>query len=88
MSEVTGFTFGPYVSRFWMLRKHTLMMNKKDLENDAPFYAWNCLTISIKYKWDIYLIIKNESVMSDFLKLLIYKTETIDGTKGTAIPLK
>lgn len=63
-------------------------MDKKDLENDAPFYAWNCITISIKYKWDIYLIIKNESVMNDFIKLLIYKTETIDGYRGTAKSIK
>ena len=56
--------------------------------NDAPFYAWDCISISLKNKWDVYLIIKNENVMADFLKLLIYMTESIDGFRGTAIPLK
>ena len=63
-------------------------MPKKKLLLDAPFYAWDCISISIKNKWDIYLIIKNEKVMSDFLKLLIYKTETINGFRGSSIKLK
>ena len=63
-------------------------MKKKTLQLDAPFYAWDCISLSIKNKWDIYLIIKNELVMSDFLKLLIYRMETLDGYLGTAIPLK
>ena len=63
-------------------------MKKKTLQLDAPFYAWDCISLSIKNKWDIYLIIKNELVMSDFLKLLIYRMETLDGYQGTAIPLK
>ena len=56
--------------------------------NDAPFYAWDCITLSLKNKWDIYLIIKNEKVMSDFLKLLIYRTESMDGFRGSAIQFK
>lgn len=71
-----------------MLRKHTILMSQKDLEYDAPFYSWNCLTISLRNRNDIYLIIKNEKVLKDFLKLLIYKTETLDGTRGTAIKFK
>lgn len=63
-------------------------MPKKTMRTDAPFYAWDCISLSIKNKWDIYLIIKNENVMTDFLKLLIYKTESLDGFRGTAIPFK
>ena len=59
-------------------------MEKADLALDAPFFAWNCITLSIKDKWDIYLIIKNETVMSQFIKLLIYKMDTIDGIRGSA----
>lgn len=58
--DVTNFIYGPFVSRFWMVRKHMIMMDKKDLNLDPPFYSWNCLTLSIRNKWDIYLIIKNE----------------------------
>ena len=60
-------------------------MAKDKLVSDAPFYAWDCITLSIKNKWDIYLIIKNENVMSDFLKLLIYKTASLDGSRGSAL---
>ena len=71
-----------------MLRKHMILMNEKDLDLDAPFFSWNCLTISIANKNDIYLIIKNDEVMADFIKLLIYKLDTLDGRRGTAILFK
>lgn len=71
-----------------MMRKETILLPKKKLLNDAPFYAWDCISLTIKNKWDIYLIIKNEKVMSDFLKLLIFKTESINGFRGSAIPFK
>ena len=63
-------------------------MNKQNLAIDAPFFAWNCITLNIKNKWDIYLIIKNEKAMSDFLKLLIYKTNSINGFRDSATLLK
>ena len=88
LSDVESFVYGPFMSRFWMMRKHTLMMVKRDLQNDPPFYAWNCITISIKNKWDINLIIKNEQVMSDFLKLLISATVSLNGVRGTGLKLK
>lgn len=88
ISELTGFVYGPFTSRFWMLRKHTIMMPKNDLKDDAPFYAWDCITLNFKEKWDVYIIIRCESIMSDFLKLLIARTETIDGLRGTAIPFR
>lgn len=71
-----------------MLRKETILRSKTDLMKDAPFYSWDCITLSIEDKWDVYLIIKNEEIMTDFLKLLIYKTESIDGCRGSAIPFK
>lgn len=52
--------------------------------NDVPFDAWQCITLSIKKKGDIYLIIKNENVMTMFLKFLIYHMETFDGNRGSA----
>lgn len=88
MSDITNFVYGPFVSRFWMLRKHTIMMDKYDLAVDAPFYAWDCITLSIKNKWDLYLIIRSEQVMTNFLKLLIYKTNSLDGVKDSASKFK
>ena len=59
-------------------------MDKKDLVNDPPFYAWDCITLSIQNKWDVNLIIRSEQVMSQFIKLLIFSTNSIDGFRNTA----
>ena len=55
-----------------MMRKHMILMDIKELNKDAPFFSWNCLTLSIANKNDVYIIIKNEQVMADFIKLMIY----------------
>lgn len=83
ISEIEGFVFGPFNSRFWVMRKH---MNLKTIPDMAkvPFLAWNCLSLQIKKRGDVYLIIKNERVMDYFIKFLIYSLETIDGNRGTA----
>lgn len=57
--------YGGLSSRFWTLRKHINLMNKKDLEK-IPFYSWNCLTLCFKDR-DIDLIIKNEADMQLFI---------------------
>ena len=88
IDDIEAFVYGPFTSRFWMLRKHIITMNKGDLAVDAPFLSWNCITLSIKNKWDIYLIIKNETVMTNFLKLLIHKTNSVNGYRDSAIRLK
>lgn len=59
ISEIEGFVFGPFTSRFWVMRKHMNQLTSHELAN-APFYAWDCLTLQIKNKGDVYLIIKNE----------------------------
>ena len=46
LSDIKGFVFGPFQSRFWMLRKHInsipwFRMNA----GHVPFYAWHCITI-------------------------------------------
>lgn len=66
-----------------MLRKYLLNLNKDKLRKDAPFYAWDCITLQVRGRPDIYLVIKNEKIMSMFIKLLIYKMKTIDGTRGS-----
>ena len=70
-----------------MLRKHILAMSLKKLETEQPFYAWECITLEIKGRPDIYLIIQSEKIMSMFIKLLIYKIKTIDGYHGTMEPM-
>lgn len=44
-----------------------------------PFYAWQCITLFIKDKEEINLIIKDDEKMKKFLKFLIFHLETIDG---------
>lgn len=88
LCDVKSFTYGPFVSRFWMLRKHTILMDKKDLQLDPPFYGWDCITLGFDTKQDIHLIIKSEEIMTDFLKLLIYNMQTINGIRGTGIKFK
>lgn len=45
LDEVEGFVFGPFTSRFWMLRKHILYMDKNKYAKDPPFFAWDCITL-------------------------------------------
>ena len=88
MDEVESFVYGPFTSRFWMLRKHIMMIEKEKISK-LSFYGWNCITLDIKDKeGDVYLIIKNELVMSYFLKLLIYELKSSDGNVGTAVKLR
>tara|TARA_B110000305_G_scaffold216551_1_gene255163 strand:+ start:145 stop:600 length:456 start_codon:yes stop_codon:yes gene_type:complete len=87
-ADIKGFVYGPYTSRFWMLRKHILLMNIKKLKENPPFNAWDCITLQIEGRPDIYLLIKNEEAMKMFIKLLIYKLDTIDGNRGTAVPIR
>ena len=68
-----------------MLRKHILNIDKRKLRQDAPFYAWDCITLQVKGRPDIYLVIKNEKIMSMFIKLLIFKLKTVDGTRGSMV---
>ena len=52
-----------------------------------PFFAWDCLTLHVKNKGDINIIVKNQDVMTKLLKFLIFELETLDGTRGSAIQL-
>ena len=61
-------------------------MNYAKNDVEAPFYAWECITLQIKGRPDIYLIIRNDKIMHMFIKLLIYKTKSLDGRRGTMEP--
>lgn len=85
LDEIENFVYGPFTSRFWMLRKHLILHDhSKCKKMDMPFYAWDCITLSIRDKWDLHLLIPNEKIMSMFIKLLIYSMESIDGQRGTS----
>lgn len=52
-----------------------------------PFYAWECVTLVLKDR-EIDLVIPNEQRMNQFLKLISYKIQALDGTKDSAVKLK
>ena len=55
-------------------------------EKQVPFFFWECITLNLK-KSDVYIVIKNEKRMNDFIKFLIYNLKTIDGHKDSALKI-
>lgn len=68
------------------MRKFISQKNPRLFKNDEniPFNSWDCITLQIRGQADVYLVIKNEKIMTMFLKLLIYHLKTLDGTRDTA----
>ena len=80
IKHVENILFGSISSRFWMLRKHINSLSNKDFYLERiPFYSWECITIVIAGR-EIDLVIKNEACMTMFLKYLVYKMKTVDGS--------
>ena len=50
-----------------------------------PFYGWECLSLQLKNRGDVYFLIQNEKTMADFLKLLIFELKSLDGNAGSAL---
>ena len=50
---------------------------------DIPFFAWECISISMKSGHDINLIIRDEENMKIFLQFLILKLKSFDGLRNT-----
>ena len=69
-----------------MMRKHIISMIIKDNDENIPFFSWECITIQTKAR-DIYLVIRNERLMADFIKFLIHSIKTLDGIRGTSFPV-
>ena len=91
INDIQGFTYGPVTSRFWLFRKHFNQMTdtkfyKMEKQDCLPFYPWECLTLDLG-STHVFLVIKNEVVMKNFIKFLIYSLQTVDGKKGTAMNL-
>ena len=69
-------------------------MDKNKFVKDPPFFGWDCITLNLKGKWDVHLIIRNENAMSMFLKLLIQifvqkiQVVLLQGVKHGLITLK
>ena len=55
--------------------------------SQAPFYAWNCLSIQLA-KRTIDLVVPDEKAMFNLLKILVYKMNTLDGVRGSSLTLQ
>ena len=64
----------------------TRILRKKD-EQNFPFYAWECITL-VLYHREVDLVIRDEKQMTMLIKFLIYHIKTINGQKGSAIPIR
>jgi len=53
---------------------------------ELPFYSWQCITLQLEKRY-IDLVIKKDEDMVKFIKLLVYKTDTMDGNRGSALRL-
>ena len=55
--------------------------------NQVPFYSWECITLYCGIR-DINLVIRNEKRMDEFLKMLIYTLNTVDGNRDSGLKIQ
>ena len=74
LSKIKGFIFGPFSSRFWIIRKQINSIPcLQYIHGKVPFFAWDCITIETETRF-IDLVIKNEQEM---MYLIVYLTHNI-----------
>jgi len=81
--DIKSFVYGGFSSRFWLLRKHIISMDRKKLLEDLPFYCWECLTIQTD-KIDFNIVIRDQQEMTKVLEFLIVSLNTVDGQRNSA----
>ena len=85
VDDIQNFIVGGSSSRFWMLRKHINSL-PRHMFRKLPLYSWNCITLQLGYR-DVDLVMRNGADMKRLIRFLIEKMETLDGIRGSAIPL-
>ena len=86
VKDIEGFIYGPFGSRFWMMRKHINSLDTtKGKKVKLPFYAWQCLTIQLKHR-NVDLVVEEDRHMKIILQFLILSLQTVDGVRHSAIP--
>ena len=87
--DIKSFVVGGMSSKFWQTRKLLNLIQPNEYTNDpdnVPFYAWNCITLSLGYAY-IDLVIPKDRDMRNFVRYLTYSTDTMDGTNGSSLNL-
>ena len=88
LSDVKGILYGGISSRFWLLRKHLILLDRcKHTCGHVPFYSWQCITLQMENR-DVDLVIKNEKDMDDFIKIVVRAMNTVDGNKNSGDVIK
>ena len=82
IKDIKGFVYGGFNSRFWMVRKYSILKNRKELHK-LPFYNWECISIELNHR-SIDIVIQNQELMDKFIKFLIYTLKTRDGVVGSS----
>ena len=82
LKKIKGFTYGPFSSRFWMLRKHINSIPLQEKKKPV-FHAWQCITIQTEQR-DVDLVIQKDEDMFNLLSFLVFELQTLDGRRGTA----
>ena len=68
-----------------MLRKNVNSISwLNHMCDNVPFYAWQCISIETNER-NVDLIITDEKDMMRLIQLLVYKCQTVDGIKGSAV---
>lgn len=83
IKDIKSFIFGGFSSRFWLLRKHIISMDRKQLL-DLPFFCWECITIVTDYL-QFNLIINDQFEMTKLIEFLIVSLRTIDGRRDSML---
>lgn len=67
-----------------MYRKQMIVQNFGKIKSgDAPFYAWECITIQTGNS-DVDLVIKVKEDMDALIEVLVESMNTINGTRNSA----
>lgn len=83
VDQIQGFVYGPFCSRFWMMRKHINSLTDIKSKENLPFYAWQCLSLRLETR-NIDLVILDPGEMLMILRFLILSLKTVDGLRNTA----
>ena len=88
--DVKNFVIGGTSSKFWSMRKFLNLKPVQEYRYDQeniPLYAWNCITLDMVYE-DINIVIPKERDMRNFVRVLIYLMDTMNGESKSSLPLQ
>ena len=86
ISKITGFIYGSFSTRFWMMRIGLNDTISDSIERGStkgvvlPFYAWQCISLQTESR-DVDLVIPDDQQLKMFIQFLMIKLNTKNGLK-------